>query len=140
MGFSETRESRALNHRAVLFLVEGNVVVDSPAWVSICSSHVNADGRILMAQTKADRSAAAKKAAATRERNRSRAQSEAAGKKAAGTRQSRAAGQAASQAKRAAGGAVSGAASAVRLAGNAAKQAGKAAATKASGALGNQKK
>jgi hypothetical protein len=96
--------------------------------------------RYVMAQTKGDRSAAAKKAAATRERNRSRAQSAAAGKKGAGTRQSRAAEEAASQAKRAAGSAVSSATSALRLIGKAAKQAGKAAATKASGARDNQKK
>jgi hypothetical protein len=86
-----------------------------------------------MAQTKADRSAAAKKGAATRERNRKKAESESAGKKAAGTRQRRAAGDSASQAKGAARGAVSGAATAVRLAGNAAKQGGKALATRASG-------
>ena len=69
-----------------------------------------------MAQTKADRSAAAKKGAATRERNRKKAESEAAGKKAAGTRQQREAGESANQAKSAALGAVSGAAAAARLA------------------------
>ena len=42
-----------------------------------------------MPQTKADRSAAAKKAAATRKRNQQRASSSTAGKKAAGTRQGR---------------------------------------------------
>ena len=86
-----------------------------------------------MAQSKADRSAAGKKGAATRERNRKRVESEAAGKKAAGTRQSREAGESASQAKGAAKGAMSGAASAVRLAGDAAKQGGKAVASKAGG-------
>jgi hypothetical protein len=79
-------------------------------------------------QAKADRSAAGKKAAATREREQKKEKSEAAGKKAAGTRQGRAAGEAAGQAKLAAGGALSGAKSAVRAAGSAAKQAGKAAA------------
>ncbi len=91
-----------------------------------------------MAQTKADRSAAAKKAAATRQRNQTRAQSRTKGKKAAATRQSHGAEQAASQAtaqaKRAASGVVSGAKSAVRLAGIAAVQAGKAAVTRVSAA------
>jgi hypothetical protein len=85
-----------------------------------------------MAQSKADRSAAAKKGAATRERNRKKAESEAAGKKAAGTRQGREAADSVNQAKRTARGAMSGAASAVRLAGQAAKQGGKAVASKAS--------
>jgi hypothetical protein len=93
-----------------------------------------------MAQTKADRSAAAKKGAATRERNRKKAQSEAAGKKAAGTRQEREAGESASQAKSAAKGAVSGAAAAARLAGNAVKQGGKAVASKASSAQPGRRK
>jgi hypothetical protein len=87
-----------------------------------------------MAQTKADRSAAAKKGAATRERNRKKAKSEAAGKKAAGTRQTRKAAESASQAKRAADGAMSGVASAVRLVGQAVTQRGKAIASKARGA------
>src|ERR1700724_525493 len=47
-----------------------------------------------MPQTKADRSAAGKKAAATRARNKQKAQSETAGKKAAATRQGRSAGAA----------------------------------------------
>jgi hypothetical protein len=88
----------------------------------------------VMARSKADRSAAAKKGAATRERNRKKAKSEAAGKKAAGTRQSREAGELVSRAKRAAGAAMSGAASAVRLAGQAVRQGGKAIASKAGGA------
>ena len=53
-----------------------------------------------MAQAKADRSAAAKKAAATRQRNQAKAKSQSAGTKAAATRQGKAAGQAADQAKR----------------------------------------
>ena len=88
-----------------------------------------------MAQTKADRSAAAKKAAATRERNQRRDQSHVQGKKAASTRQGRAAenaaGQAVTQVKRAAGGVVGGTKSAVRLAGTAAVEAGTAAASRA---------
>ena len=57
-----------------------------------------------MAQTKAQRSAAAKKAAATRARNRREAEAKAsaAGKKAAATRQDKQAEQASGQAKRAA--------------------------------------
>ena len=56
-----------------------------------------------MAQTKADRSAAAKKAAATRKRNEIRNSSQTAGKKAAGTRQGRDAKDAAARARRQAG-------------------------------------
>ena len=56
-----------------------------------------------MPQTKADRSAAAKKAAATRKRNQQRASSSTAGKKAAGTRQGRDAAGALCSAKRAVG-------------------------------------
>ena len=70
-----------------------------------------------MAQTKADRSAAAKKAAATRERNQKKARSQSAGTKAAATRQGKAAGQAAGQARRAAGGVVSATKKAVGAAG-----------------------
>ncbi len=83
-----------------------------------------------MPQAKADRSASAKKAAATRERNRQRAQSETSGKKAAATRQGNAASQAAGQAKRAAGAMVGAGKTAARAAGSAAKQAGKAAGTR----------
>ena len=57
-----------------------------------------------MAQTKADRSAAAKKAAATRERNRKKAGSQTAGKKSAATSQTKKAGQAGKQARSAASG------------------------------------
>ena len=52
-----------------------------------------------MAQTKADRQAAAKKGAATRKRNEQLARSQAAGKKAGSTRQGKAAASAASDAK-----------------------------------------
>ena len=55
-----------------------------------------------MAQTKADRSAAAKKGTATRERNRKRAESQAAGSKSAATRQGNAAAEAAGQLRKAA--------------------------------------
>jgi hypothetical protein len=86
-----------------------------------------------MPQTKADRSAAAKKAAATRKRNQQKQESQAAGKKAAGTRQRHDAEAAASQARQAAKGAWTGAIGGVqasaRSAGEALKQAGKAAAT-----------
>ena len=68
-----------------------------------------------MAQIKTDRSPAAKKAVALRERDRSMAQSEAPEGTAVGMRQGRAAGEAASQAKRAAASAMRGAAMAARL-------------------------
>jgi hypothetical protein len=76
-----------------------------------------------MAQTKADRSTAGKKAAATRQRNQQKQRAQTGGTKAAASRQGRAAGQAAGQAKRAAGGVLSGAKSAARAAGEATKQA-----------------
>src|SRR4051794_14366508 len=78
-------------------------------------------GRYAVAQTKADRQAAAKKGAATRKRNEQRASSQAGGKKAAATRQGKAASGAASDAKSAAKGAVSGLGNAARAAGTAAK-------------------
>lgn len=58
-----------------------------------------------MAQTKADRSAAAKKAAATRKRNEAKAETAASnrGKKAAATRQGKEAKKSADQAKQSAG-------------------------------------
>ena len=84
-----------------------------------------------MAQTKADRKAAAKKGAATRERNKTKAKSQTRGTKAASTRQGNAATDSLHQAKRAAGGAVGGLTSAAKHAGNAAKQAGKSVATRA---------
>ena len=59
-----------------------------------------------MAQTKADRQAAAKKGAATRERNKKRAQSQKAGTKGAAKRQSNEASASAKQAKQSAVGGV----------------------------------
>jgi hypothetical protein len=56
-----------------------------------------------MPQTKADRQAAAKKAAATRQRNAQKARSEASGQKAASTRQARAATSSLDEARRALG-------------------------------------
>ena len=89
-----------------------------------------------MAQTtQADRSAAAKKAAATRERNQQRKRSATAGRKAASTTQARAAGKAADQARTEAKGAfgalTSGVRSAARLTGTATLFAAKAVATRA---------
>lgn len=85
-----------------------------------------------MTQTKADRSAAGKKAAATRQRNQQRTQAQAQGKKAASSRHGHAAenaaGQAVTQVKRAAGGVVGGTKSAVRLTSTAAVEAARAAA------------
>lgn len=81
-----------------------------------------------MAQTKADRQAAAKKGAATRERNKKRAQSQQAGTKGAAKRQSNEASASAKQAKRSAIGGVTGA---VRSLGDAAVSAGKSVATRA---------
>jgi hypothetical protein len=84
-----------------------------------------------MAQTKADRRAAAQKAAATRKRNKIKAESKARGKKAGATRQGNAAAESLGQAKRTASGAVSGLGTAAKSVGKAAKQAGKSAATRA---------
>jgi hypothetical protein len=83
-----------------------------------------------MPQTKADRQAAAKKAAATRERNKKRAQSQEAGTKGAATRQGNEARAGAQQAKQSANGAVHGLKSAVRSLGDAAVSAGKSVATR----------
>ncbi|MGI8593243.1 MAG: hypothetical protein ACR2ML_02570 [Solirubrobacteraceae bacterium] len=80
-----------------------------------------------MAQTKAERQAAAKKAAATRKRNQSKARSQTAGKKAAATRQSN---EAADSAKQAGGSAVLGLAGAAKSVAHAAKQAGKSVASR----------
>ena len=88
-------------------------------------------GRHAMPQTKADRSAAAKKAAATRKRNQQRTKSSTAGTKAAGTRQGREAGSALGSAKRAVGSAASSLRSAGESTGRAAKGAGKAASSRA---------
>ena len=84
-----------------------------------------------MAQTKADRKAAAKKAAATRERNRTKAKSQVRGTKAASSRQSNAAADSLNQAKQAATGAVSGLGTAAKRVGGAAVEAGKSVATRA---------
>ena len=84
-----------------------------------------------MTQTKADRQEAAKKAAATRERNRTRAESQTRGTKAAATRQSNAAAESIEQAKRAANGAVGGVTTAAKSLGNAAFEAGKSVTTRA---------
>lgn len=90
-----------------------------------------------MAQaTKADRSATAKKAAATRQRNQTRTRSAQAGKKAAGTRQRHAAEESAGQARGAAQGALNGAVSSARFAGDAVVQAGKFAASSVGSILG----
>jgi hypothetical protein len=82
-----------------------------------------------MPQAKADRSAAAKKAAATRQRNQQRLQSQEAGRKSAITRQKRDAQESAHEAKKAAKGALRGVEASARFAGNAVVQAGKAAAS-----------
>ena len=84
-----------------------------------------------MAQTKADRQAAAKKAAATRRRNQVKAESRSRGKKAASTRQGNAAADSLKQAKRAGGAAVSGLTTAAKATGNAAKEAGKSVTSRA---------
>ena len=83
-----------------------------------------------MPQTKADRQEAAKKAAATRERNRKREESQERGTKAAATRQGNQAAASADKAKQSVGAAGGGLKSAVRSIGDAAKQAGKSAATR----------
>ena len=84
-----------------------------------------------MAQaTKADRKAAAKKAAATRERNRTKAKSQVRGTKAASSRQSNAAADSLGQAKQAATGAITGLATAAKHVGTAAVEAGKSVTTR----------
>jgi hypothetical protein len=82
-------------------------------------------------QTKADRQAAAKKAAATRQRNQAKARSQDAGHKAASTRQKNEAASALDQAKSTAKGAVTGLGNAGRLVGTAAFKAGKSVASRA---------
>ena len=84
-----------------------------------------------MTQTKADRQAAAQKAAATRRRNEVREESRSQGHKAASTRQGRSAKSGIDQARGAAGGAVKGLGSAAKLAGGAAVSAGKSVASRA---------
>lgn len=88
-----------------------------------------------MAQrTKADRQAAAKKAAATRQRNQVRARSQQQGHKAASTRQKNEAASALDQATSTAKGAVSSLGNAGKLVGTAALKAGKSVANRAVGA------
>ena len=80
-----------------------------------------------MTQTKADRQEAAKKAAATRERNRTREESKQRGTKAAATRQGNAAGESVEQAKqsaRSAGGGLKSAVPIRRRGGQAGRQVG----------------
>lgn len=81
-------------------------------------------------QTKADRQAAAKKAAKTRERNRARAENSKRGTKAAATAQSNRASKNVDQAKHSANSAVGGLVSSVKSLGDAAVQAGKSVATR----------
>jgi hypothetical protein len=89
-----------------------------------------------MAQTKADRQAAGRKAAATRQRNTTRTRSQTTGKKAAATRQGNAATQNAQQARTSANSAVGGLVSAGRALGEAAFQAGKSVVTRAGAVAG----
>ena len=88
-------------------------------------------------RTKADRQAAAKKAAATRERNQARSQSSQTGHKAASTRQKNEAASALDQATTRAKGAFTGIGNAGKLVGTAAVQAGKSVASRAA-ALGRR--
>jgi hypothetical protein len=84
-----------------------------------------------MAQAKADRKAAGKKAAATRQRKQTKTTAQSRGKKSASTRQARDARSSASRAKGAAGGSVKGLFSAAKAAGDAAVGIGKSAVTRA---------
>ena len=83
-----------------------------------------------MTQTKADRTAAAKKAAATRERNKVRAESSERGHDAAASRFRGQAQDSVKDARRAAGQVASNAGGAVKSVGDAAFKAGKSVATK----------
>ena len=85
-------------------------------------------------RTKADRQAAAKKAAATRQRNQVKARSRQQGHKAASSRQKNQAVSALDQASSRAKGAVTGLGNAGKLVGTAAIQAGKSVASFAAGA------
>ena len=85
-------------------------------------------------RTKADRQAAAKKAAATRQRNQVKARSRKQGHKAASTRQKNEAGSALDQATSTAKGAITGLGNAGKLVGSAAIKAGKSVANRAAGA------
>jgi hypothetical protein len=87
-----------------------------------------------MTQTKADRSAAAKKGAATRQRNTQRSRSQTAGKKSAATRQGRTAASSANEATSAVRSAARGLTGAARAAGDAAVNAGKSVASRAGAA------
>lgn len=87
-------------------------------------------------QAKADRQAAAKKAAVTRQRNTQKTRSQQAGQKAASTRQKNQAAGTLDQARSKAKGAVTGLGGAGKLAGTAAIQAGKSIATRAKSATG----
>ena len=84
-------------------------------------------------RTKADRQAAAKKAAATRERNQVRARARQQGHRAASTRQKNDAASALDQATSTAKGALSGLGNAGKLVGTAALHAGKSVASRAAG-------
>jgi hypothetical protein len=84
-----------------------------------------------MPQTKADRQAAAKKAAATRQRNQVRSDSRTRGTKAAASRQQNRALDSLEDARRAAGAVTGNVGSAARSIGDAAVNAGKSLATKA---------
>ena len=86
-----------------------------------------------VAQTKADRQAAAKKAAATRKRNQIRDKAQSRGTKAASSRRRNEAKDSLSQAKSAASGAASRLGSAGKAAGDAATSAGKSVAGRARG-------
>ena len=91
-----------------------------------------------MTATKADRTEAAKKAAATRERNQKRAKSQSQGIKAAASRQGNAASDSFNDARRAVGSAAGGLVSAGKHAGNAAKELGKSAANRARSLAGGR--
>ena len=86
-----------------------------------------------MPQTKADRQAAAKKAAATRERNRTREKASERGTKSAASRQGNEARAGATQAKQSANSALGGVTSAAKSLGGAAVSAGKSVATRSRG-------
>ncbi|MFN2613035.1 MAG: hypothetical protein ABR536_06680 [Solirubrobacterales bacterium] len=98
-------------------------------WEPIRANQVK--GVVMTEQTKADRQAAAKKGAATRERNQVKSRSQEAGKNAAATRQKNEALAALDEAKSKAKGALSGLTSAGKLVGSAAVEAGKSAANRA---------
>ncbi len=83
-----------------------------------------------MTQTKADRQEAAKKAAATRERNKIKDDSKQRGTKAAATRQGNAAAASLGQAREAVGSAAGSLAEAARHVGTAAVETGKSVATR----------